>query len=175
MAWVYESKKILLIYSIRSSISRMNNSCVAVVFITHIYFHVFTCCDITVRLLTYFFEIKSSQWQLWKMCQIGLGMTIKKQTIEILLIIIHCKFLRLLIRFVFLYYFSFLSYISPDYLIVNSTVRDTKEYLIIDRSNEDITISSKRNFFAYIDFSNKYSIKILCQVLMELHDDLSME
>ncbi len=109
------------------------------------------------------------------MCQIGLGMTIKKQTIEILLIIIHCKFLRLLIRFVFLYYFSFLSYISPDYLIVNSTVRDTKEYLIIDRSNEDITISSKRNFFAYIDFSNKYSIKILCQVLMELHDDLSME
>jgi hypothetical protein len=60
--------------------------------------------------------------------------------IKILWIIIPCKFQKKILIKIFV---CFSSHILPDYFVVQPMVRDAKEYLVIDRTHEDIQIQSK--------------------------------
>ncbi len=45
----------------------------------------------------------------------------------------------------FLYYFY--SHLLPDYIVIQPMTRDAKEFLVIDRTHEDIQIHSKYFLF----------------------------
>jgi hypothetical protein len=67
----------------------------------------------------------------------------------------------------------FCSHLLPDYIIIQPMIRDAKEFLVIDRTHEDIQIHSKIYLYKIFYFLSCV-FKILYQMLMEPNEHLFM-
>jgi len=59
--------------------------------------------------------------------------------------VINKKYFLLLLLLLLFY-----SHLLPDYIVIQPMTRDAKEFLVIDRTHEDIQIHSKQFFFILI-------------------------